>query len=238
MELSGRTALVTGANRGLGRHFTEQLLARGAAVYAAARNPESVDLRDAIPIALDVTDAASISAAVEATRNVTILINNAGSNTRATLQSGSIADFRTEMDVHYFGTLEVTRAFAPQLAAGGTSAVLNVLSATSWYSAPDFAPYAAAKAAEWSLTNALRIWLAEQGTQVTSLHVGPVNTDMMSGYDDIESMDPAVVVKLALDGLESGAFELLLDEASIHVQAALAGGVASVYPQFAKTVHA
>ena len=233
MDLSGSVALVTGANRGLGRHFAEQLLGRGAKVYAGARNPESVRLPGAIPIQLDVTDAASIQAAVAATGDVTVLINNAGSFTGASLQAGLDADIRTEMDVHYFGTLAVTKAFAPQLAvAPGNSAVLNVLSALSWFTAPGFAPYAAAKAAEWSLTNAQRIWLAEQGTQVTGLHLGFMDTDMVAAFD-VDKIDPAVVAELALDGVQAGEVEILVDETSTRAQAGLAGGVAALYPQFA-----
>ena len=232
MDLAGSTVVVTGANRGLGRHFAEQLLARGATVYAAARNPESVDLPGAIPLALDVTDPASIAAAVAATKNVSVLINNAGSFTGASLETGSMEDIRREMDVHFFGTLEVTRAFAPQLAAAGSSAVLNVLSALSWFTGPGFAPYAAAKSAEWSLTNAQRIWLAEQNTRVTALHVGYMDTDMARGFD-VEKIDPATVAKLALEGIESGALEVLADETSVQTQAGLSGGVAALYPQFA-----
>ncbi|SOD74869.1 short-subunit dehydrogenase [Jatrophihabitans sp. GAS493] len=233
MELSGSVALVTGANRGLGRHFAEQLLARGATVYAAARNPDSVDLPGAIPIALDVTDPASIAAAVAATGNVSLLINNAGSSTGASLATGSEADIRTEMEVHYFGTLAVTRAFAPQLAlAPRGSAVLNVLSALSWFTAPDFAPYAAAKSAEWSLTNALRVWLAGQGTRVSALHVGYMDTDMTAGLN-VEKSDPGVIAKIALDGVESGEVEILADATSTQLRAGLSGGVTALYPQFA-----
>src|SRR5438552_2338244 len=126
MQLEGSTALVTGANRGLGRHLAEQLLARGATVYAGARNPDSVDLPGAIPIELDITDAGSVAAAAETVANVSLLINNAGSYTGASLVDGPLADVRLEMETHYFGTLAVTRAFAPQLAAAGSSAVLNV----------------------------------------------------------------------------------------------------------------
>jgi NAD(P)-dependent dehydrogenase (short-subunit alcohol dehydrogenase family) len=232
MELTGSIALITGANRGLGRHFAEQLLARGATVYAGARNPASVDLPGAIPIALDVTDSESIAAAVKATGNVTFLINNAGSFTGSSLQTGAISDIRREMDVHYFGTLEVTRAFAPQLASAGSSAVLNVLSALSWFTAPDFAPYAAAKSAQWSLTNAQRIWLAGQGTQVAGLHIGYMDTDMTRDFD-VPKISPELVAKLALDGVQSGAFEILVDDTSSQAQAGLAGGVAALYPQFA-----
>lgn len=81
MDIEGRTALVTGANRGLGRHLAEELVRRGARVYAAARRPESIDLEGVTAVALDVTDSASIAAAVPVTEGVSILINNAGSST-------------------------------------------------------------------------------------------------------------------------------------------------------------
>ena len=91
MEIAGTTALVTGANRGLGRHLAEQLRDRGATVYAAARNPASVDLSGVIPIALDVTDLDSVAAAAALTRDVAVLINNAGSSTGSSLLTGDLA---------------------------------------------------------------------------------------------------------------------------------------------------
>jgi NAD(P)-dependent dehydrogenase (short-subunit alcohol dehydrogenase family) len=229
MEIEGSTALVTGANRGLGRRFAEELVARGAKVYAGARNPESVDLAGVTPIALDITDPASVAAAAAATGDVSLLINNAGSSTHADLLTGSLADVETEINTHFFGTLAVTRAFAPQLAAAGDSAVLNVLSVLSWITFPEVGAYSAAKAAEWALTNALRLQLAGQGTQVTALHVGYMDTDMAR---DVTSpkIDPAVVAKLALDGVAAGQTEVLADELSQQVQRGLAGGVAALYP--------
>jgi NAD(P)-dependent dehydrogenase (short-subunit alcohol dehydrogenase family) len=232
MELTGSTAFITGANRGLGRHFAEQLLARGATVYAGARNPESVDLPGAIPIKIDVSDPASVLAAAAATKNVSVLINNAGSFTGADLSTGSIEDFQRELDVHYFGTLLVTRAFAPQLAAAGNSAVLNVLSALSWFTDPAFAPYSAAKSAAWSLTNALRLQLAPQGTTVSALHVGYMDTEMVA-HIEAQKTDPAIVAKIALDAVQAGDVEILADDLSAQVRAGLAGGVTALYPQFA-----
>jgi len=131
MEITGQTALVTGANRGLGRHLAQQLRDRGAAVYAAARNPASVDLDGVTPIALDVTDPASVQAAAAATHGVSILVNNAGSSTRSSLLTGDLSAIRLEMDTHYFGTLAVTRAFASHLAEHSHGAIVNILSAQS-----------------------------------------------------------------------------------------------------------
>ena len=233
MQIEGSTALVTGANRGLGRRFAEELVARGAKVYAGARNPESVDLAGVTPVALDITDPVSVAAAAAATGDVSLLINNAGSATGAGLLDGSLDDIKLELDTHFFGTLAVTRAFAPQLAAasasGNGSAVLNVLSVLSWVSFPAIGAYSAAKAAEWSLTNALRQELAGQGTQVTGLHVGYMDTDM-ARHVTAPKTDPAVVAKLALDGLAAGQFEVVADEVSQQVQRGLAGGVAALYP--------
>ena len=232
MRIEGSTALVTGANRGLGRRFAEELLARGVKVYAGARDPGSVDLPGAIPVALDITDPASVAAAAEATGDVSLLINNAGSSTGANLLTGSLADIELEMNTHFFGTLAVVRAFAPQLAAHGGGAVLNVLSVLSWVSFPDSGAYCAAKSAEWSLTNATRIQLAGQNTQVTALHVGYMDTDMARHVTSAKT-DPALVAKLALDGLAAGQPEVLADDISQQVQRGLAGGVAALYPQFA-----
>jgi NAD(P)-dependent dehydrogenase (short-subunit alcohol dehydrogenase family) len=232
MDINGKTALVTGANRGLGRQLAAQLRDRGATVYAAARNPATVDLPGVTPIALDITDPASVAAAAAATSGVAILVNNAGSSTGSSLLTGDLADIRLELDTHFFGTLAVIRAFAPQLAAQEGSAILNILSALSWVSFPQTAAYCAAKSAEWSLTNALRLELAPQGTRVSSLHVGYMDTDMARNVDAPKS-DPAVIAKIAVDGIEAGDAEIIADEVSRRVQAGLAGGVSALYPQVA-----
>jgi NAD(P)-dependent dehydrogenase (short-subunit alcohol dehydrogenase family) len=232
MDITGKTALVTGANRGLGRHLATQLRDRGATVYAAARDPQAVDLAGVTPIALDITDPASIAAAEQAASGVAILVNNAGSQTRSSLLTGDLAAIRLDMDTIFFGTLAVTRAFAPQLAAQGSSAVLNILSGLSWLSIPRSGAYCAAKSAEWSLTNALRLELAPQGTRVTALHVGYMDTDMTRSLD-VPKSDPAAIATLAIDGIQAGDAEIIADETSKHVMAELSAGVGALYPQVA-----
>jgi NAD(P)-dependent dehydrogenase (short-subunit alcohol dehydrogenase family) len=232
MEITGKTALVTGANRGLGRHLAAELRDRGATVYAAARNPASVDLPGVIPIALDVTDPASVAAAAARAEGVAILINNAGTSTGASLLTGDLDNVRLELDTHYFGTLAVIRAFAPQLAQQGRSAVLNILSALSWVSFPTSGAYCAAKSAEWSLTNALRQELATQGTRVSALHVGYMDTDMTRNVTAPKS-DPADIAKIAINGIAAGDAEIIADETSKQVLAGLSSGVAGLYPQLA-----
>jgi NAD(P)-dependent dehydrogenase (short-subunit alcohol dehydrogenase family) len=230
MDLSAATVLVTGANRGFGRALAAELLGRGATVYAGARDPARVDLPGVKPVAIDITDPASVEAAARAVGDVTVLINNAGSPPRADLLTSDPDAVRLEMETHFFGTLTVARAFAPRIAANGGGAILNVLSGLSWVSFPEAGAYCAAKAAEWSLTNTLRLQLAGQGIRVTALHVGYMDTDMVREVDS-EKSDPADIARIAVDGLAAGAYEILGDNASRQAQAALAGGVAAIYPQ-------
>ncbi|MGY1772484.1 SDR family oxidoreductase [Blastococcus sp. SYSU D00813] len=228
MDPTTSTALVTGANRGFGRALAAELLARGATVYAAARDPRSVDLPGAVPVALDVTDPASVAAASAALPDVTLLVNNAGIDTRTDLLTGDWAAIEAELGVHYLGSLAVTRAFLPQLeTAHGT--VLNVLSALSWLSFPGTGAYCAAKSAAWSMTNSLRASLAPRGVRVSALHVGYMDTDMTAGVEAPKS-DPADVARTAVDGLVAGDPEIVADEVSRRVQAGLSGGVAALYP--------
>jgi NAD(P)-dependent dehydrogenase (short-subunit alcohol dehydrogenase family) len=230
MDISQATAFVTGANRGLGRHLAGELLARGATVYAGARNPAGVDLPGAIPVAIDITDPASVAAAAAAAGDVNLLINNAGSATGAQLLSADDLDkLHTEIDTHYFGTLAVVRAFVPQITARGGGAILNILSALSWVTFPQVGGYAAAKAAEWSLTNALRVQLAPDGIRVSGLHVGYMDTDMAAAVTGPKE-DPAKIARLAVDGLEAGRYEIVADDTSQRVLAGLSGGVGALYP--------
>ncbi|CAM5729502.1 SDR family NAD(P)-dependent oxidoreductase OS=Streptomyces alboniger OX=132473 GN=CP975_17795 PE=3 SV=1 [Streptomyces alboniger] len=230
MDLSTTTALVTGANRGFGRALAAELLSRGATVYAGARNPDQVDLPGAKPIALDITDPTSVAAAAKATGDLTLLVNNAGSSTGADLLTADPDDIRLEMDTHYFGTLSVVRAFAPQITANGGGTILNILSGLSWVSFPQFGAYCAAKSAEWSLTNTLRLQLADQHIRVAGLHVGYMDTDMVRTVDAPKS-DPIDIARIAVDGIANGAYEIVADDASRQAQAALAGGVSALYPQ-------
>jgi NAD(P)-dependent dehydrogenase (short-subunit alcohol dehydrogenase family) len=229
MNIAGSTALVTGANRGFGRHLARELMARGATVYAGARHPDTVDLPGAKPIALDITDPASVEAAAAAA-DVTLLINNAGSSTGSDLLEGDLDKIRLEMETHYFGTLSMVRAFAPAISANGGGSILNILSALSWVSYPGIGAYCAAKSAEWSMTNALRIQLADRHVRVAGLHVGYMDTDMAARVTAPKS-DPADIARIAIDGLEQDRYEIVADEVSARVQSGLAGGVDGLYPQ-------
>lgn len=215
------TAFVTGANRGLGKRFAAQLVERGAKVYAAARRPETIDVPGVVPIQLDITDPESVARAASLAGDVNVLINNAGVATNASLLTGPIDDVRLEMETHYFGTLSVTRAFAPIIEANGGGSILNVLSVLSWFHAPEFGAYSAAKAASWAMTDALRQELAPRSIHVAALHVGFMDTDMAAFAPADQKTDPAVVAKLALDGLFAGEPEILADDLSRNVKAQL-----------------
>lgn len=217
------TALVTGANRGLGRQFAAELSARGAKVYAAARRPETVDLPGVIPVQLDITDPESIRRAAEIAGDVTVLINNAGVSTRAGLLDGTMDDIRLEMETHYFGTLQVIRAFAPVIERNGGGAILDVLSVLSWLHPATSGAYSSAKAAAWALTDAVRDELSPKGIQVSALHVGYMDTDMVSYIPADQKTDPAEIARLALDGLFAGDREILADELTRQVKAGLSG---------------
>ena len=221
MQLENSVALVTGANRGLGRHFAAQLVQRGAKVYAAARRPETIDLPGVIRVRLDITDPESVAQAAKIADDATVVVNNAGTSLGVNLLEGDLDAIRLEMETHYFGTLAVTRAFAPVLERNGGGAVLNVLSVLSWLHPGPFGAYSAAKAAEWAKSNALRDLLAPKGIAVSALHVGFMDTDMAAAVPADQKIDPALVATLALDGIAVGKPEIVADEFSRTVKAGL-----------------
>jgi len=228
--LHGATALVTGANRGIGCYFAAELLQRGAKVYATARRPESVDLPGAEVLRLDVTDQDSVDAVAASATDVDVLINNAADTAGGNLVTGDLTAIRSVMDSSYYGTLAMIRAFAPILARNGGGAILNVLSAAAWTTVNGNTAYAAAKSAQWGLTNGVRVELEGQGTQVVALVPGLIGTQTLFDYAERHGiqfpegavMDPADLVRLALDGLESGDIEIL-DPMAIEAKATLAG---------------
>jgi NAD(P)-dependent dehydrogenase (short-subunit alcohol dehydrogenase family) len=237
MNIAGSVALVTGSNRGIGRRFVDELLERGAAkVYAAVRRPDQLpegefaDPRVEV-IRLDLLDAESVTDAAARATDVTLLVNNAGIATRTNLLGeGDLDGIRRELDTHFFGTLGVIRAFAPVLAGNGGGAVVNILSALSWFSYNGSNAYSVAKAAEWAMTNGVRLELAGQGTLVQGVHLGAAATDLMAGYDG-PMIDPRSVAVASLDGVESGAIEILVDDWSRLVKSSLAADPAAFYAE-------
>ncbi|SMH51091.1 Short-chain dehydrogenase [Rathayibacter oskolensis] len=236
MDITGATALVTGANRGLGRHFVDELIDRGAErVYVTARRLSTLDWtrgRPGLePLELDVTDPVRIRETAARAADVDLLVNNAGIATQQNLVTGDLDLIRAEMDTHFFGALGMTRAFAPVLARNGGGAIVNVMSLLSFRTYPGNGAYAAAKAAEWQLTNSTRLELAAQGTQVVGVHLSSTDTDMMAGWN-IPKNDPRAAVRLALDALAAGRSEAL-DADSAAVKAMLDRTPEELYAPFA-----
>lgn len=222
MKLDKSTVLITGANRGIGLAFAKAVLARGARkVYAAARNPASITLPGVTPLKLDVTSPLDIAAAAEVAGDTTLVINNAGIATLGSFTSPDAESvLRQHFETNVLGVLRVSQAFAPVLARNGGGALLNVASIASWISGPLLANYAVSKSAVWSLSNGLRNDLRAQGTQVLTLHMGFVDTDLTDGID-LPKSTPEAIVARALDGLEAGADEVLADEMTQQVKKGL-----------------
>lgn len=211
MKIEGGSVLVTGANRGLGKAFVKELLARGAAlIHASGRDVESLETvsaldRDRIrPVALDVTDAAGIEALAADTPSLDVLINNAGVDCPVPVIGGDdMADLRRAMEVNYFGVLALSRAFAPVLARSQASAIINVGSMAGFIHVADNTGYSAAKAAQLMLSQGLRGELAGQGTRVLQVLPGFIDTDMGARFS-MPKASPRSIAAASLDALERG----------------------------------
>jgi NAD(P)-dependent dehydrogenase (short-subunit alcohol dehydrogenase family) len=228
MRLDSRVILVTGATGGLGREFVTQSLARGAArVYAGARRDHDWSDPRVVPLRLDVTKPGDIAAAAAAAPDTDVLINNAGAHGADSLLSSSEEEVRATYEANLFGPLLLVRVFAPVLARNGGGAVVDIHSALSWIARPG--AYAASKTAFWGLTNALRLELADQKTQVVGAHLGYTDTPFIA-HLDVPKSDPAVIVARILDSLEAGEDEAIADDTSAQVKSILSGITTGILP--------
>jgi len=231
IRIEGSTALVTGANRGIGRAIAEALLDNGVKkVYLGARRPESVaDLADrygerAVPVRLDVTNHEQVRAAAAFATDLDLLINNAGvaEHGESHFEDELWLDAgRREYDVNVLGTLNLTQAFAPILAANGGGAVANVVSVAGLVSFPLFFSYSASKAALHNITQGMRIFLAGQDTRVFGVYPGPVDTDMAEKVP-FEKVSPRSVADAVIAGIEAGTEEIFPDPMAEQFGAAYA----------------
>ncbi len=240
MKLAGCVALVTGANRGIGRDYVAALLERGAKkVYAAARRRDSLgDLAGAHggrveTLALDITDARAVAAAAARCRDVTLLVNNAGINRMSGLLAApDLTAAREEMETNYFGTLAMCRAFAPVLKGNGGGAIVNMLSITGRVNLPLMGSLSASKAAAVSMTQGVRAELAGQGTRVVAVLPGAVDTDMSRDFPP-PKMPPREVAEAVLAALEQGIDEVYPGEMAHGIAQGLAADPKAVERQFA-----
>jgi NAD(P)-dependent dehydrogenase (short-subunit alcohol dehydrogenase family) len=211
MKISGSTILVTGANRGLGRALVDEALSRDAKrVYAAARKPRDHADRRVTPLALDITNASQIRAAVETVGALDILVNNAGISLQNDLSDR--AALERLLSVNLFGTYDVTQAFVPVLVRP-RSAVVNVLSLSSLAAVPFDSLYSISKAAAFSLSQSLRALLAGRGVSVRIVLPGPIDTDMVRDLA-IPKASPESVARAIFDGVERDEEEIFPDPMS------------------------
>ncbi|HYM32580.1 MAG TPA: SDR family oxidoreductase [Candidatus Cybelea sp.] len=240
MQVKGCVALVSGANRGIGRAYVEGLVAAGAKkVYASARRMDGVaDLvrthaGKVVAVELDIANEKSVAAAAARCTDITLLVNNAGVNRlSAFIAAPNVSAARAEIDTNYFGTLSMCRAFAPILKANGGGAIINMLSILARVNLPLMGSLCASKAAGLSLTQGIRAELAKQGTQVMAVLPGAVDTDMSRDFPP-PKMAPADVVSAALAGLQQGAEEVYPGDMASGVSQGLAADPKAVEKQFA-----
>jgi len=228
MQIEGAAALVTGGNRGIGEAFVRALVAAGAArVYVGARDPanaaalvaESPNVVRAV--ALDVRDPALVASAAAACSDVSILVNNAGAfHNERLMRAPDMNAARDEMETNYFGMLAMCRAFAPALARAGGGAIVNVLSSGAIVAAPAMGGYSPSKFAARAATTCVRAELAAQGTRVSALIVGSVDT-RMAAHVAGRKEPPAAIAAAGLRAIARGIDEIDTDAMAIEVRAAL-----------------
>jgi NAD(P)-dependent dehydrogenase (short-subunit alcohol dehydrogenase family) len=231
--IEGAVVLVTGGNRGFGRALVDELLERGAAkVYATSRSAQPGPQRDnrIVPLMLDVAGDSSVAAVAQAAPDVSIVVNNAGVSLATPVLDAPLFAIRDELETNLFGIIRVARAFAPVLAEQPRSSMVNVLSALSWLSFGR--GYEISKAAAWSATNALRLALRDQGTIVTALHVGYMDTDMTARVDAPKA-DPRDIARQTADAIIAGDYEILADDTTRAIKSQLSEDVTALYAQLA-----
>ncbi|EMF00505.1 SDR family NAD(P)-dependent oxidoreductase [Streptomyces mobaraensis NBRC 13819 = DSM 40847] len=235
MRINEAVALVTGANRGIGRALVTEFLSRGAArVHAAARDPRTLEPLVAeapdriVPLTLDITDPAAVTAAAEAAPDVTLLVNNAGRHGMGHLLEMDLTDVEAVMRTNWLGTLHVLRAFAPVVERNGGGAVANIVSVGAFAGTPAMGAYPASKAALALLTQAVRVDLAPRGITVHAVFPGPVETDMLryatghlKSLGDVPTASAADAARAIADGVEAGDEEIFPDPFARQVQECL-----------------
>ena len=230
MQIQGSVAIVTGANRGLGKAFVQALLDAGARkVYVAARHPSQITDFRLQPIQLDISNQQDIAQAAQHCQDLNVLINNAGiMRSSPLLEAPSMDAAQEEVQTNYLGTLAMCRAFAPILKQNGGGALVNMLSVVSWYNHPLNGSYGVSKSAEWSMTNGIRIELRAQGTLVVGVYAGFIDTDMTARIDQPKSC-PEDVATRTLEAIAAGREEVLADNQSQETRTRLDTDPQSLY---------
>jgi len=227
MKIENTIALVTGANRGIGRALVTSLVNKGARkVYAGVRDIDALLNKDpdylesfkgkVELVSLDITKKNQVDLAVEKAHDANLLINNAGiANYSGFIAADDLASARQEMEVNYFATLAMIRAFAPLLKKNGGGTIVNILSVASLVNFPFLGTYSASKAALFSLTQGVRAELSAQGTQVIGVFPGPIDTDMAKGIE-MEKASPDEIASGTLEAVENGQEDVFIDQMAVQ----------------------
>jgi len=219
-DIQGKTALITGANRGIGKATVDSFFKHGVTkIYAGVRDIKKADpLVDEydgkiVPLEIDYTKPATIASAAETASDVDIVVSNAGVLIGSPIFADDVIEqFEKEVEINVYGLIRMAKAFAPVLKANGGGAFVQLNSIASLKSFPDFATYPASKAASYSFTQALRPIFAEQGTALLSVHPGPIDTDMAKSAGLQDMADPVTVVSEGIvEALKAGDFHLFPD---------------------------
>lgn len=221
--LKNKVILITGANRGIGKSLVEASLKKGASkIYATSRDlskmPDFQDERVKL-LELDITDNAQISKVVEKATDVDMLINNAGILSQGNILEGEISAIENDMNVNYYGTINMMRAFAPILEKNSPAKIVNLASIVAYSPLPSIAGYSASKTALYSATLSVRIELAKKGVTVHAINPGAIDTDMNKG-SEWDMPAPKAIAKIILDKVEEGVLDIVPDKMGIGMYSA------------------
>ncbi|WP_169513437.1 SDR family oxidoreductase [Flexithrix dorotheae] len=213
--MKDKVILITGANRGIGKSLVKSSLEKGAGkIYATSRDlskmPDFGDER-VVPLALEITDNTQILKVAEQTKDVEVLINNAGILSQGNILEGEISAVKNDMNVNYYGTISMMRAFAPILEKNAPAKIVNIVSIVAYSPLPSIAGYSASKTALYSATLSVRIELAKKGITVHAINPGAIDTDMNKG-SNWDMPVPDGIATIILNKVEAGELDIVPDE--------------------------
>jgi len=231
MNITNKTVLITGANRGIGKALVDEALRRGAKrVYAGTRGALQTADERVTPLTMDVTSISQIKRAADEVDSLDVLINNAGIAIYDDLSNLEVIE--KHLAVNFLGSLKVTHTFLPLLRRS-QGAIVNNLSLVALAALPVIPAYSISKAAAFNMTQSLRALLASQGVTVRAVVLGPIDTDMNRGFE-IPKASPESAAVGIFDGLEKGEEDIFPDPASQSMaEAWRAGAVKALEHQFA-----
>ena len=207
--LKDKVILITGANRGIGKSLVKASLEKGAKkIYATSRDLSKMsnfgDER-VVTLELDITDNAQILRVAEKTKDLEVLINNAGILSQGNVLEGEISAVENDMKVNYYGTINMMRAFAPILEK------INLVSIVAYSPLPSIAGYSASKTALYSATLSVRTELEKKGITVHAINPGAIDTDMNKG-SEWDMPAPDGIATIILDKVEAEELDIVPDE--------------------------